>query len=172
MMPWTWCRGRNRGMTSEDCHSQASIRVLIWAAMVPWVVTTPLGLLVVPLVKTIRARRSGVSSGSALPPSSRHWENSSSSMASSSHRGLIWSSRSLTVTRRRTPVLLRQCSSSGSADAVLSGTAMPPARQIPCSVVTYSKLAGMRNATRSSCRSASPASKPPANRSICLSRSA
>ena len=84
MIPCTWCSGRKSGMTSSDCQAQASISVVIWAAMLPWVVTAPLGLLVVPLVNTIMALRSGVRFGSRAEPSTSNSPTSPSGIASRS----------------------------------------------------------------------------------------
>jgi len=50
MIPWTWCSGKHSKMRSSADHSQALTRVSICAPMLAWVVTTPLGRLVVPLV--------------------------------------------------------------------------------------------------------------------------
>ena len=59
-MPWMWCSGRVRRIRSSCSHSQASTSDLIWASMLAWVVTTPLGRPVVPLVNRIMARRLGI----------------------------------------------------------------------------------------------------------------
>ncbi len=50
MIPCTWCSGKHRRMRSLADHSQASIRLMTCAPMLAWVVTTPFGWLVVPLV--------------------------------------------------------------------------------------------------------------------------
>src|SRR5262249_57728213 len=65
MMPWTWCNGKHNRIRSSGDHSQASTNAVICALMFTWVVTTPLGRLVVPLVYRIMARRSPVIAGSA-----------------------------------------------------------------------------------------------------------
>ena len=49
-MPWMWWRGRTWRMRSSAVQPQASTREVIWAWMVAWAETTPLGRLVVPLV--------------------------------------------------------------------------------------------------------------------------
>src|SRR5271170_1813716 len=57
IIPCTWCNGRHSKMRSAADHSQASTRLLICAVVLAWVVTTPFGRLVVPLVYRIMARR-------------------------------------------------------------------------------------------------------------------
>src|SRR5215469_14295132 len=58
MIPCTWCNGKHNTMRSSEDHSQASTRLVIWAVMLAWVVTTPLGRPEVPLVYRIMARLS------------------------------------------------------------------------------------------------------------------
>src|SRR5262245_2399697 len=66
MMPWMWCNGRKRGIRSAALHSHAVTRLSICAWMFACVVTTPFGLLVVPLVYRIMPRRVGEISGSTF----------------------------------------------------------------------------------------------------------
>jgi hypothetical protein len=49
-MPCTWWSGSTRRMKSFAVHSQASMSDVTWARMFAWVVTTPFGFPVVPLV--------------------------------------------------------------------------------------------------------------------------
>src|SRR5216110_423861 len=63
-MPCTWWSGRTRRMRSSALHSHAVTSDVTWARRLPCVVTTPLGLPVVPLVYRIMARRSSGTSGS------------------------------------------------------------------------------------------------------------
>src|SRR5688500_20182087 len=58
-------------MRSSPLHSHASISEVIWAARFAWVVTTPLGFPVVPLVYTIIARRLEAMAGSAVAAPAR-----------------------------------------------------------------------------------------------------
>src|ERR1700730_1686296 len=49
-IPCTWWRGNHNTTRSLADHSQASTRLITCAARLAWVVTTPFGWLVVPLV--------------------------------------------------------------------------------------------------------------------------
>ena len=49
-MPCTWCSGSTSRIASSAVHSHAVTRDVTWARRFPWVVTTPLGFPVVPLV--------------------------------------------------------------------------------------------------------------------------
>ena len=49
-MPCTWCSGRTSRIASSAVHSHAVTKDVTWARRFTWVVTTPLGFPVVPLV--------------------------------------------------------------------------------------------------------------------------
>ena len=118
-------------MTSSSCHSQAVISVSICAAMLPWVVTAPLGLLVVPLVKTIIARRVGESTGKGDTLSARLSLTVPIGIDKRPHKPSILPRVCVSAMTCVTPALVRQCSHSDSAAATLRGIAIPPARHTP-----------------------------------------
>src|SRR5207302_2058854 len=101
-MPCTWWSGRTRRMRSSALHSQAVTSDVTWARRLPCVVTTPLGLPVVPLVYRIMARRSSGTSGSG--------ERNSLASASA-------------VRRRRTADATGTAASRGASPAAATATA-------------------------------------------------
>ena len=123
-------------MTSSACHSQAVTSVSICAAILPWVVTAALGLLVVPLVKTIIARRCGESSGNGDTLSVRVSLTVAIGIDRRSHKPWMLPRVCSSTMTCVTPALVRQCSHSDSAEATLRGIAIPPARHTPWSAVT------------------------------------
>ena len=106
-MPWIWCNGRNRGITSSSVQHQASIRVVIWARIVLWVLTVPFGLLVVPLVNSIMARRPGSISGNSPGASASISPTVSNSMPSDAQSSRSSSGAPACANMRVTLALLR-----------------------------------------------------------------
>ena len=124
-------------MRSSAFHSHAVTSDVTWARRLPCVVTTPLGLPVVPLVYRIMARRSSGTSGSeergsaASAPTVRSWRTVDAAGTASS-RGASSASATTTATSASRITY----SSSGGGCDVARGTATPPARQIPHCVAT------------------------------------
>ena len=65
-------------------------RLVIWAAMLAWVVTTPLGLPVAPLVSRIMARRYGAAVRDVAPVGWTRWWVSPSLMARDTDATKTW----------------------------------------------------------------------------------